>query len=64
MFYKCLVNVNHDNVTTPAGGLIELTDGEAQPLLDCKAIEPSQKRFGRAIVVPGTTNESTGNQGE
>lgn len=61
MFYKCLVNIEHDHVKTPAGELVELTDGDAAPLLKCKAIEPSQKRFGRAIVVPGTTDESNGN---
>lgn len=45
MQFKCLVNVNHDNIFYPYGSEIELSDAEAAPLLECKAIEPLHKAF-------------------
>lgn len=45
MQFKCLVNVNHDNIFYPFGSEVELSDAEAAPLLEVKAIEPLHKPF-------------------
>jgi hypothetical protein len=50
MKYKTLVNVNHNNRKYGIGDLIELSDNEAAPLLECKAIEPQNKPYAARTV--------------
>lgn len=54
MKYKTLTNLNHDGVKYPPGAEVELSDHEAKPLLECKAVEPLNKPFAKKVVV--TTN--------
>ncbi len=51
MKYKTLTNLNHDGVKYPPGAEVELSDHEAKPLLECKAVEPLNKPFAKKVVV-------------
>ena len=49
MKYKALTNINHDCMDYSIGDEIELSDAEAAPLLEAKAVEPSIKPFSKQV---------------
>jgi hypothetical protein len=59
MKYKALGPINHDGQHYNTGDQIELSNAEAAPLLEVKAIEPYHKPFGKVSIT--TTVEGDGN---
>ena len=53
MKYKAIRVIDHDCIRYKIGDEIELSLNEAQPLLECTAIEPLNKPFARGNAEPG-----------
>lgn len=53
MKYKVIRTIDHDCIRYKVDDAIELSINEAQPLLECKAIEPLNKPFARSNAEPG-----------
>lgn len=47
MRYKALTPINHDNTRYEIGDAMDLSDAEAAPLIESKAIEPFTKPFAK-----------------
>ena len=59
MRYKAIRNIHHNNIKVTAGGAIELSDAEAKPLLEVKAIEPWAKPFSKEFVKSNLNQNSS-----